>query len=314
MIEVQNLTKVYVDTKAVDNISFSIKEGEIVGFLGPNGAGKTTTLRILTGFLPPTEGKIYIGGYDISENSLEARKLIGYMPESAALYNELKVIEYLKFRGELNKVPKKELKGNIDYVLDACLIKDVENTIIGNLSKGYRQRVALAGVLVHNPKVLILDEPTIGLDPVQIVKIRELIKEIGKERTVFLSTHILPEAEMVSDRVLVIDKGKILAQDTPQNLKNTLRGNTIYEVIIKPVFENLEEFKKIKGVLEVEKMKEDGDEVLLKITGEKNVDLREEIFDFVKEKNFKLLKLNEISLSMEDVFLRLTMEEKEEVQ
>jgi len=314
MIEVQNLTKVYVDTKAVDNISFSIKEGEIVGFLGPNGAGKTTTLRILTGFLPPTEGKIYIGGYDISENSLEARKLIGYMPESAALYNELKVIEYLKFRGELNKVPKKELKGNIDYVLDACLIKDVENAIIGNLSKGYRQRVALAGVLVHNPKVLILDEPTIGLDPVQIVKIRELIKEIGKERTVFLSTHILPEAEMVSDRVLVIDKGKILAQDTPQNLKNTLRGNTIYEVIIKPVFENLEEFKKIKGVLEVEKVKEDGDEVLLKITGEKNVDLREEIFDFVKEKNFKLLKLNEISLSMEDVFLRLTMEEKEEVQ
>ncbi len=314
MIEVQNLTKVYVENKAVDNISFSIKEGEIVGFLGPNGAGKTTTLRMITGFLPPTEGKVYIGGYDISENSLEARKLIGYMPESASLYNELRVIEYLKFRGELNGVPKKELKGNIDYILDACLIKDVENTIIGNLSKGYRQRVALAGVLVHNPKVLILDEPTIGLDPVQIVKIRELIKEIGRERTVFLSTHILPEAEMVSDRVLVIDKGKILAQDTPQNLKNTLRGNVVYEVIIKPIFENIEEFKKIEGVLEVEKVKEEGLEVLLRITGEKNIDLREKIFDFVKEKNFKILKLNEISLSMEDVFLRLTMEEKEVVQ
>lgn len=311
MIEVQNLTKVYVDKKAVDNISFFIKEGEIVGFLGPNGAGKTTTIRMLTGFLPPTEGKILIGGYEIGEKSLEARKLIGYMPESAALYNELRVIEYLKFRGELNKVPSKELKNNIDYILDACFIKDVENTIIGNLSKGYRQRVALAGVLVHNPKVLILDEPTIGLDPVQIVKIRELIKEIGRERTVFISTHILPEAEMISDRVLVIDKGKILAQDTPQNLKNTLKGNTIYEIQMKPPMKDIEEFKKIGGVLEIEKLKETEEELHLKITGEKNLDLREKIYDFLYEKKIKLLGLTEKTLSMEDVFLRLTMEEKE---
>ncbi|MEJ5166882.1 MAG: ATP-binding cassette domain-containing protein [Thermoanaerobaculia bacterium] len=314
MIEVQNLTKVYVDKRAVDNISFFIKEGEIVGFLGPNGAGKTTTIRMLTGFLPPTEGKILIGGYEIGEKSLQARKLIGYMPESAALYNELRVIEYLKFRGELNKVPSKELKNNIDYILDACFIKDVKDKIIGNLSKGYRQRVALAGVLVHNPKVLILDEPTIGLDPVQIVKIRELIKEIGRERTVFISTHILPEAEMISDRVLVIDKGKILAQDTPQNLKNTLKGNTIYEIQIKPPLKEIEEFRKIEGVIEIEKIKDTGEELHLKITGEKNLDLREKIYDFLYEKKIKILGLTEKTLSMEDVFLRLTMEEKEVVQ
>lgn len=314
MIEVQNLTKVYVDKRAVDNISFFIKEGEIVGFLGPNGAGKTTTIRMLTGFLPPTEGKIFIGGFEIGEKSLQARKLIGYMPESAALYNELRVIEYLKFRGELNKVPSRELKNNIDYILDACFIKDVKDKIIGNLSKGYRQRVALAGVLVHNPKVLILDEPTIGLDPVQIVKIRQLIKEIGRERTVFISTHILPEAEMISDRVLVIDKGKILAQDTPQNLKNTLKGNTIYEIQIKPPLQNIEDFKKIEGVLEIEKIKEIDGELHIKITGEKNIDLREKIYDFLYEKKVKILGLTEKTLSMEDVFLRLTMEEKEVLQ
>lgn len=314
MIEVQSLTKVYVEKKAVDEISFKINEGEIVGFLGPNGAGKTTTLRMLTGFLPPTNGKVYISGYDMQTQSLKARKLIGYMPESAALYNELKVIEYLKFRGQLYNIPSKELEKNIDYIIEACFIKDVENTMIGNLSKGYRQRVALAGVLVHNPKILILDEPTIGLDPVQIVKIRELIKEIGKERTVLLSTHILPEAEMISDRVLVIDKGKILAQDTPQNLKNTLKGNTIYEVQIKPSIENLEEFKKITGVIEIEKIREENNELHLKIIGEKNLDLREKIFDFIYEKKLKLLGLSEKSLSMEDVFLHLTMEEKEVLQ
>ncbi len=310
MIEVQNLTKIYVDKKAVDDISFSIREGEIVSFLGPNGAGKTTTLRMLTGFLPPNGGKIYIGGYDLSFSGIEARKLIGYMPESAALYNELRVIEYLKFRGKLNGVPKKELEKNISFAVESCFITDVLNTIIWNLSKGYRQRVSLAGILVHNPKVLILDEPTIGLDPVQIVKIRELIKEIGKERTVFLSTHILPEAEMVSDRVLVIDKGKILAQDTPENLKNTLRGNTIYDVTFKPPLKDLEKIKEIKGILNVEKLKEEGEELKLKITAEKNFDLREEIFDFAKENNLKLLELYEKSLSMEDVFLRLTMEEE----
>lgn len=311
MIEAQSLTKVYLEKKAVDEISFKINEGEIVGFLGPNGAGKTTTLRMLTGFLPPTSGKVYISGYDMETQSLKAKKLIGYMPESAALYNELKVIEYLKFRGQLYNIPSKELEKNIDYILEACFIKDVENTMIGNLSKGYRQRVALAGVLVHNPKILILDEPTIGLDPVQIVKIRELIKEIGKERTVLLSTHILPEAEIISDRVLVIDKGKILAQDTPQNLKNTLKGNIIYEVQIKPPIENLEEFKKITGVIEIEKIKEENNELHLKITSEKNLDLREKIFDFIYEKKLKLLGLSEKTLSMEDVFIHLTMEEKE---
>lgn len=314
MIEVQNLTKIYVNSKAVDNVSFFVNEGEIVGFLGPNGAGKTTTLRMLTGFLPPTSGKVYISGYDMETQSLKARKLIGYMPENAALYNELKVIEYLKFRGQLYNIPSKELEKNIDYITEACFIKDVENTMIGNLSKGYKQRVTLAGVLVHNPKILILDEPTIGLDPVQIVKIRDLIKEIGKERTVLLSTHILPEAEMISDRVLVIDKGKILAQDTPQNLKNTLKGNTIYEIQIKPPIENPEEFKKITGIIEIEKIKEENNELHLKITGEKNLDMREKIFDFVYEKKLKLLGLSEKTLSMEDVFLHLTMEEKEVVQ
>lgn len=314
MIEVQNLTKVYVDKKAVDEISFFIKEGEIVGFLGPNGAGKTTTLRMITGFLPPTKGKIFIGGYDLETQSLEARKLIGYMPESAALYNELKVIEYLKFRGQINGVPKKELKKNIESVVEACFIQDVLDTLISNLSKGYRQRVALAGVLVHNPKVLILDEPTIGLDPVQIVKIRELIREIGKEKTVFLSTHILPEAESISNRVIVIDKGKILAQDTPQNLKNALSGNKIYEVTFKPAFENLEELKKIDGVIEFEKIKEKDGELEVKVIGEKGKDLREEIFDFAICRNLKILGLTEKTLSMEDVFLRLTMEEKEVVQ
>ena len=227
MIEVQNLSKRFPTQVAVEDVSFSVREGEIVGFLGPNGAGKTTTMRVLTGFLPPTAGTARIAGHDIVMQSRRARASLGYLPESAALYPEMRVREYLAFRARLEEVPAREVHAHVDEVVESCLLAEVANRKIENLSKGYRQRTALAGALIHRPPVLILDEPTVGLDPTQIIKIREMIRTLGRERAVLLSTHILPEVDAVCDRVLIIDRGRIVAEGTPGELRARLAGKPV---------------------------------------------------------------------------------------
>ena len=223
MIEVEGLTKRYATQTAVEDVTFSVREGEIVGFLGPNGAGKTTTMRVLTGFLPPTEGSAKIAGHDVVTRSREARASLGYLPESAALYPEMRVREFLAFRARLQGIRGTEVRRRVTEVIERCLLSDVAERKIDNLSKGYRQRTALAGALVHEPPVLILDEPTVGLDPAQIIKIREMIKDLGRNRAVLLSTHILPEVDAVCDRVLIIDRARIVAEGTPAGAADEAR-------------------------------------------------------------------------------------------
>src|SRR6202453_13732 len=224
MIEVENFSKSYYGFRAVQGINFSLEKGGIVGFLGPNGAGKSTTMKVLAGYLPPTGGRIRIAGLDVGTDSIEVRKRIGYMPENVPLYTDMRVNEFLRFRAELKKVKRRNVKDRVETVKELCHLKDVENKIIGTLSKGYRQRVGLADAMVHDPELLILDEPTIGLDPNQIRSVREMIKDLGKHHTILLSTHILSEVELTCNRVLVINRGKIEASDTPANLTKLVRG------------------------------------------------------------------------------------------
>src|SRR6185295_17031379 len=234
MIKVEGLTKRYARNVAVDHISFEVEKGQIVGFLGPNGAGKTTTMRMLTCFMPPTEGTAEVAGFDVRENPMEVKRRIGYLPESPPVYPEMEVIEYLNFVGRLKGVPKANLAARIDEVMQKCAVHDVRYKLIGKLSKGYRQRVGLAQAIVHNPEVLILDEPTAGLDPHQILETRDLIKELAGEHTIILSTHILPEVEQVCERVIIIAKGKLVATDTVENLTSRLRGAETVAVEIAP--------------------------------------------------------------------------------
>src|SRR5438477_9961556 len=225
MIKVEGLTKRYARTVAVDDITFEVEKGQIVGFLGPNGAGKTTTMRVLTCFLPPTSGKATIAGFDVQENPMEVKKRIGYLPETPPLYPEMEVIEYLDFVGQLKGIPKAEIKTRVDDVVARCALGDVRRKLIAKLSKGYRQRVGIAQAIIHNPDVLILDEPTSGLDPKQIIEIRELLKALSGEHTIILSTHILSEVEHNCERVIIINQGKVVAQDSVANLTNRLRGS-----------------------------------------------------------------------------------------
>jgi ABC-2 type transport system ATP-binding protein len=233
MIKVENLSKRYAGVAALNNVSFEVKRGEIVGFLGPNGAGKSTTMRILTGFIPATAGRAQVAGFDVFENSLEVRRHIGYMPESNPLYSDMRVTEYLGFRARLKGVPRSKRKARIARCMELCGIQDVRHRIIGLLSKGYRQRVGLADALLAEPDLLILDEPTIGLDPVQIRQVRQLIKDLGKEHTILLSTHILPEVEMTCNRVIIIHHGRILASDTPDSLMKTLNAGGLIQVEVR---------------------------------------------------------------------------------
>ena len=248
MIKVSGLTKDYGARRAINNLTFDAQQGEIVGFLGPNGAGKTTTMRILTGYMPPTDGEAIVAGYNVVEESLEVRKRVGYLPETVPLYTDMVVFDYLKFMGELRKIPK--VDDRVDEVLEMVGLSDRANGFIGNLSKGMRQRVGLAQALMHRPEVLILDEPTIGLDPGQVVEVRNLIREIGKERTVLLSTHLLNEAQNICDRVLIINKGKIVAEDTTENLQARLIGAE--RVVLKVRGEADDLAKTIKTVKDVQ--------------------------------------------------------------
>jgi gliding motility-associated transport system ATP-binding protein len=309
MIQVENLTKRYAGVTAIDNISFEVGKGEIVGFLGPNGAGKSTTMRILSGFMPATTGRAAIAGFDVFDQSLQARARLGYMPENVPLYTDMRVTEYLTYRAGIKGVRGRRVKERVGEVKDLCNLNDVENRLIGTLSKGYRQRVGLADALVHDPDLLILDEPTIGLDPNQIRQVRELIKNLGKRHTVLLSTHILPEVEMICSRVLIIHRGKIHASDTPQNLLAQLRTAGGIRLEAKTAEDNgAEQLLKIAGVKDVNAGK-DGDWTTFLLRVEANTDLREEIFRLAVERNWTVRELSRSRATLEDVFVEITHSE-----
>lgn len=301
MIKVSGLTKDYGARRAIHNLNFNAQQGEIVGFLGPNGAGKTTTMRILTGYMPPSDGEAIVAGYDVVEESLEVRKRVGYLPETVPLYTDMVVFDYLKYMGELRRIP--DVDDRVDEVLDMVGLLDRANGFIGNLSKGMRQRVGLAQALLHRPEVLILDEPTIGLDPGQVVEVRELIRDIGKERTVLLSTHLLNEAQNLCDRVLIINKGKIVAEDTTENLQARLLGAERVVVRVRGDGEELAEtIKEVKGVRKVETLN-DGAVEFEFASGK---DLRPEVAKQVIKSGYDLLELRPLGMSLEEIFLELT--------
>jgi len=301
MIQVNGLTKDYGARRAIDNLTFDAEQGEIVGFLGPNGAGKTTTMRILTGYMPPSDGTATVAGYDILEESLEVRKRVGYLPETVPLYNDMTALEYLKFMADLRQIPESEDRAY--ETLESVNLQDRANSYIGNFSKGMRQRIGLAQALIHRPEVLILDEPTIGLDPAQVVEIRNVIKEIGKDRTVLLSTHILSEAQQMCDRVLIINKGKIVAEDTPENLQSRLVGAQRVILRVRGDADELPaKISRVKGVRDVE-TKPDGSVEFEFLAGH---DVRPQVAKAVIQAGFDLLEMRAIGLSLEEIFLELT--------
>ena len=305
MIEVQNLTKRYPTRVAVDDVTFSVQSGEIVGFLGPNGAGKTTTMRVLTGFLPPTSGMARIAGRDIVSESREARASIGYLPESAALYPEMRVREYLTFRARLEGVTAGAVRQRVGEAIDRCLLQEVADRRIENLSKGFRQRTSLAGALVHQPPVLILDEPTVGLDPMQIIKIRETIRELGRDRAVLLSTHILPEVDAVCDRILVIARGRIVAEGTAAQLRQKFSQHPVFRASFKGSVAAREAMAALPGVISVEENAgETGTSVRLECSSD--ADPSEAIFQAAVSKGWVLRELRRDVPSLEEVFVRLT--------
>jgi ABC-2 type transport system ATP-binding protein len=310
LIEVEALTKRFVDRDAVSKVSFFVAEGEVLGFLGPNGAGKTTTMRMITGFLPATSGSVRVAGIDLARDPLGVRARIGYLPENVALYPEMRVEEYMRFRAAIEGVPRKEVAGRVDEACERTMIADVRRQVIGTLSKGYRQRVGLASTLLHRPPVLILDEPTVGLDPRQIVKIRELIVELGRDHTVILSTHILPEVEQVCRRVLIIDGGKIVADGTPEQLRTGLAGagEVVVQVEGAPDTEARAALAALPGAGNI---RHDGSG-RYHISVEGGVDLRRAVFGLAVERRWVLLELTQTMPSLEDTFLRLTTRETPE--
>jgi ABC-2 type transport system ATP-binding protein len=306
MIKVENLTKRYAGHTAIKDLNFEVGKGEIMGFLGPNGAGKTTTMRILASFMPPTSGRASIAGFDIFEQSLQARAHLGYMPENVPLYNDMRVTEYLDYRAALKGVPHRRVAERVGDVKELCGVKEVEKKLIGTLSKGYRQRVGLADALLHEPDLLILDEPTIGLDPNQIRQVRQLIKNLGKQHTILLSTHILPEVEMTCTRVIIIHKGRIEACDTPENLLGQIRraGGVVLEAKVGND-NGAEELKKISGVRDVTTESED-DWKTFSLRVESGVDVREQVFRLATARRWTVRELTQRRATLEDVFVELT--------
>jgi ABC-2 type transport system ATP-binding protein len=312
LIEVQNLTKNFGDHIAVENVTFRAESGEILGFLGPNGAGKTTTMRMLTCFLPPTNGTAKIANYDILENSLEVRKRIGYFPENVPLYGDLSVRGYLDFVGKLKGMSRRNRMVRTGEVMEECGIDHVRERTIGKLSKGYRQRVGLAQALINDPEVLILDEPTVGLDPKQIVEIRDLIRKLGGRRTIILSTHILPEVSLLCRRVIIINKGKLITDDTPENLKHRLRKSTSLDVLIEGPKEDVRTFLQTIPQIGNITLQESHSELIhkVRIESKNDEDIRAVVSRSVVEKGFGLLGLNAIEMSLEDIFVQLVTKEE----
>jgi ABC-2 type transport system ATP-binding protein len=307
MIHVSGLTKDYGPRRAINDLNFNAKKGEILGFLGPNGAGKTTTMRILTGYMPPTSGKVQIGGYDIIENSLEVRRIVGYLPETVPLYNDMTTTEYLEYMANLRHLPN--ARKHAKETLAVVGLSDRANGYIANLSKGMRQRLGLAQALIHQPDVLILDEPTIGLDPGQVVHFRDLIREIGRDRTVLLSTHILPEAQQVCDRVLIINKGHIIAEDSPRHLQSSLTGSQRVSVQINGDSQELVPFlSNLPSMLSVVQRTPD----TIEYESAPGQDIRGQVARTIVNAGFDLLQLQTINLSLEEIFLQLTREDSGE--
>lgn len=312
MIEVTNLVKRYGDHTAVDHLSFQIEKGKIYGFLGPNGAGKSTTMNMITGYIASTEGKVIIDGHDILEEPEEAKKCIGYLPEQPPLYFDMTVLEYMKFAADLKKIPRKERESMIEEVMDMVKITDMKNRLIKNLSKGYRQRVGLAQAILGYPEVIILDEPTVGLDPKQIIEIRSLIKELKKKHTVILSSHILSEVSAVCDYVLIISHGRLVASDTPDNLSRLAEGSNTLNMLIKGEKELIE-----NGLKEIDKIKEtelafNEEEGVwnVSVSTEEKEDIREEVFLKMAELHCPILEMKSKKVSLEEIFLELTESEK----
>ena len=306
-ITVQNLTKIYGPQKAVDNISFKVKTGEILGFLGPNGAGKTTTMKILSCYMSPSGGDVRVGNYDIFSNPQEIKRRIGYLPENNPLYLEMPVMEYLQFVAQLQGVTKAQLPARLKEIVGMCGLNREKHKKIGELSKGYRQRVGLAQALIHDPEILILDEPTTGLDPNQIVEIRNLIRQIGQEKTIILSTHILPEVEATCDRILIINKGNIVADGTPETLRNRAQGEETIRIQIKaPSDANL--FDNLMGMQSVGLVDPltDGQN-RFQLVSKDNMSAREEVFHLCVDKGWVLTELTPIETKLEDIFRDLTL-------
>ena len=318
MIVAAQLTKAYGNFHAIDDVSFQIEKGQTVGFLGPNGAGKTTTMRIITGFVPPTSGTATIGGYDVVENSREARKLVGYLPETVPLYTDMTVKAYLSFAGTLRAMNSRHLRTRIDDVVDVCGLNDYYHTYVGRLSKGYRQRVGIAQAILHEPQVLILDEPTIGIDPIQVVETRQLIKDLGEENTIVLSTHILPEVSMVCDRVLIIHEGQIVAEDSPRSLAERLQGVERLTVEVQgPADRVATALRRVPGVVNVsytDRGTETGDQNTFRLQLRRGEDLRDEISRAIIDNGWGLLGLQLESMSLEEIFLKLTTTEESDGQ
>jgi len=311
MIEVENLAKYYGGFLAIEGLNFQVGEGEIVGLLGPNGSGKTTTMRILTGYMPPSSGTARIAGYNVLTDSLEARKQIGYLPETVPLYTDMPVSQYLSYMGSLRGMGADKIRHRIDEVVERVRLQDYRNTLIGKLSKGYRQRVGLAQAILHEPRVLIMDEPTIGIDPIQVVETRQLIKDLGREHTLLLSTHILPEVSMVCDRVIIIHDGALVAEDTPSNLASKLRGVERVEVEIRgPVDQVTNALRDLPNLIDV-RHSGSGDAHKFVVESRHGADLRESIANLVVEKHWGLLHLSMSSMSLEEVFLQLTSQDEE---
>ncbi|MDY6793532.1 MAG: ATP-binding cassette domain-containing protein [Thermodesulfobacteriota bacterium] len=310
MIHVESLTKYYNDLCAVDQISFDISKGEIMGLLGPNGAGKTTTLQILTGFLRPTSGSIRVKDYSIDEDSLQIKKLLGYLPESAPLYHDMLVYDYLDYVANIRGIDRSNKISRIRHLADLCGISEVMHKTINELSKGFKQRVGLAHAMMDDPEILVLDEPTSGLDPNQIIEIRDIIKQIGQEKTVILSTHILSEAEATCDRIVIINKGKIVANDTTQTLKQSAGGNTLISISLQKA--ELESVKKqltdISGISDIVQVSDDNGILNLKLTSTSSADIRGDIYKKVRQTDWILLEMHQETQTLENIFRELTRE------
>jgi ABC-2 type transport system ATP-binding protein len=315
LITVENLTKRYAAKTAIEGVSFQVEKGEILGFLGPNGAGKTTTMRIITGYMPASDGTVRVDGFDVFDNPLDVRRRIGYLPENPPLYLEMTVTGYLRFVAKIKGVPKENIHNEVSRVMSRVNITDVKERIIAKLSKGYKQRVGIAQALLNDPPVLILDEPTIGLDPKQIHEVRELIKDLAGRHTVVLSTHILPEVEQTCHRVIIIDRGKIVAVDTPQNLRLQLQGAERISIEVQgPAGEIASKLKTMPGVVDVRKIADNDGRHRFQIEGELRKDIRSDLARVIVQNGWGLYELQSATMSLEDIFLKLTTAEETEKQ
>ena len=312
MITIKNVTKKYGKFKAVDNISFEINDGEIIGLLGPNGAGKSTTMNILTGFIEPTEGEVIINGYNISKKPKKAKKCIGYMPEGVPLYKDMTAKEFVTYMAELKGVKKEQIKESVDQAIQDTWLQNVRKVLIRNLSKGYKQRVSMAGALVGNPKILILDEPTVGLDPKQIIEIRNLIKKLGKNHTLIISSHILSEISQICERVIIINKGQIVAVDSPEHLEDTVNIENAINIIVEDKENKIEKIK-IQGAKKIELIKKNDDNTKeYRIIPEKDYDIRKSIFSDLAKENITIFELKKPEITLEEAFMDLIKKNEKE--